>query len=88
MSGTVEPDPWQLSEAAGDTGERVAAGDPHCILGLVQSVIANPYITRQGVRKKEHALIPISGPPGEGGTCIFSHTRSHFHGSCLNINLS
>lgn len=61
LSGAVEHGLRWHGEAAGRTGERVTAGDPHYILRLVHSVVTTPDITREGVML--------------GRSCLYSHHR-------------
>lgn len=75
LSGIVERDRRRLREAAGHTGEKVVAGDPHHILRLVHSVFTNPYITREGLALERTCSYSHQWPSGgrEG------HTYSHYH---------
>lgn len=62
LSGAVEHGLRWHGAAAGHTGERVTAGDPHYILRLVHRVVTTPYITGEGVML--------------GRSCLYSHHRA------------
>lgn len=77
LSGDVEHAGRGVGEAAGHRGERVAAGDPHHVLRLVHSVVANPYITKEGGNMLSSTPGALRVGGGGRGGHMFSHCHEH-----------
>lgn len=85
LSGLMEYDRRRIREAAGHTGERVAAGNPLYILRLVLL----PSLTQQGREMcwREQALMHTVVPRGEREGHGYSQYDEHNTPTCGGVNI-